>query len=360
MSAGAQIVFSMLPRAKQKTSKNRLHKPSEVMAPQRRPLASGRGKENSQPKQFDRFALVRHAAPRAEAVCSRKFGGVAATTVSRGRATATEARTSSIRPGPSAGARQTADARSPSVRRGVRTGMAPSAEEVAWRAAADEAARLEAVVVELDVEIEAVRKETDVALIQEQEKEKELTSRSAELLTEYASGHEAFMSVEAELTAALQHLEAKRAETLELSRRTLDLDREGHGYLEVIAKVEAVSAKCANSRDDLEEEIAQSLVDHDRHRDVAESHCHTFAAHLQRLAKLRASLTGVCTSVPSADVARLLEEADHGVLQTEEALRECGEEQPAGFGGAAAEPPTQLATAEGRQPQEVADVPTVF
>merc|ERR1712157_188764 len=121
------------------------------------------------------------------------------------------------------------------------------------------------------------------ALVQEREKEKELTSRSAELLAEYASAHKAVMSVEAELNAALRELEAKRAETFELSRRTLDLDREGHGYLEVIAKVEAVAAKCTNSRGDLEEELAQNLIDQERHRDIAESHCPTFAAHLQRL-----------------------------------------------------------------------------
>eukprot|EP00441_Pelagodinium_beii_P027290 CAMPEP_0197666218 /NCGR_PEP_ID=MMETSP1338-20131121/61887_1 /TAXON_ID=43686 ORGANISM="Pelagodinium beii, Strain RCC1491" /NCGR_SAMPLE_ID=MMETSP1338 /ASSEMBLY_ACC=CAM_ASM_000754 /LENGTH=326 /DNA_ID=CAMNT_0043245217 /DNA_START=33 /DNA_END=1016 /DNA_ORIENTATION=+ len=296
------------------------------MAPTPKAAACNLDKENKRPE-GDVKAKVATAQPKLRRALTDRgnLGGTTSTDEKKGPATAkagTSPRvvTNAVRPG-TAPRRTGASTNLQKTRKGP----APDPwEEV--RQATAQADKLQAELAGLEKDLQEAEAEALQAEAEEQEAEQQLTSKTAEMLDEYAAAHKRFGTLQEDLKSSRERLEAFRKENLELSRRNIDLDKELKSCNSEIVEARALLEKCTSSQGTLDSEISERLKACEELREAAKVQCERLSSDLRRFSTMKARLLELAEAAGQErqkEAQRLAEEADTMAEKTRAKLEEC-------------------------------------
>eukprot|EP00930_Biecheleria_cincta_P002789 TRINITY_DN103787_c0_g1_i1.p1 TRINITY_DN103787_c0_g1~~TRINITY_DN103787_c0_g1_i1.p1 ORF type:complete len:413 (-),score=108.63 TRINITY_DN103787_c0_g1_i1:301-1539(-) len=189
-----------------------------------------------------------------------------------------------------------------------------------------EVEELEAELARLEAELEAAEQETLEAQAKEREAEEQFTLKSAEMLSEYAAAHERCITLEEELRGARNTFDSLRKENLDLSRRSIELNKALENREKDLKEAKTLLEKCTNSHGSLDAEIAQRLKDCEQLREAARGQCERLSRDCSRFTSMKERLSELVETASEErkkEVQELLDETTDMVVKTQAALVEC-------------------------------------
>jgi len=179
---------------------------------------------------------------------------------------------------------------------------------------------------DLEAQLEAMQAEADDAEAEALDAERamndgaeELTTRTAEMLAEYAAKSSAIAALEAEAAEVNSNLEAQRVKNLELAARNIELDREARVRQQALDEARSELERVSKSQDELDAELERHAQNCERLKLEAQLQAERCAVDWRRLDAMSKRLSKVAGDTASDDVQQLLVEAAKRMSKVKEA-----------------------------------------